>query len=214
MNFNFYQQQSRIHDQFHLIYPTAAAVQHYHIDLSCQICYPARPVNLQFQNFWNWFSVEYPAGFYNRITQNLLNNIVQPAQANPQLFLDLVSSIRYYADPGNIQDLVRNIATAVIQTNLFQNDPFETLYYISEYTGSTASTIETEDLTVTTEEDTQSHNSESTISDNNMNRNLNVQPLARDFQDVANELYQLTQALPQLRQVLTNNTQAVNNPPR
>lgn len=222
MNFNLFQQQNQIHNQYHLVYPTVAQVQFYHIDLSCQICYSPQPANQQFQNFWDWYSTVYPAVIYNSNTQNSINNLVniQNPQQGQQLLTDLIFSIRYYNNPGPIQQIIQEVANAIVQTQYFINDPFEALYNISEYTGSTTSTISTGDLITT---DTQSNTTESTTSESdnsmaqnqnqNQNRNLN-RPNARDFQDVADELFRLTQALPALRQVLTQNTNAVNNPPR
>ena len=172
MNFNLFQQQNQIHNQYHLVYPTIVQVQFYHIDLSCQICYPPQPVNRQFQNFWDWYSTIYPAVVYTSNTQNIVDNLVNipNPQQGQQILSNLIFSIRYHNNPGNIQNLIREIANATVQTHFFRDDPLETLYNISEYTGSTASTIDTGDLITTTEEDIQSDTNEYTTSesDNNM----------------------------------------------
>src|SRR6266487_2695663 len=140
MNFDLIRQQNQVHDRFHLRYLLATEVQFYHIDLSCQICYPPHPTDLYFDNFWNWYSTIHPAVTYSNLTQNYINNLSQQGltqQQIDQLLLNIIISIRYHINPGPIQNLIRELANAVLQTNIFRNDPLEILYQASEYTGST-----------------------------------------------------------------------------
>ena len=225
MNYNRQQQHIQTHQNFHLRYTLINQVQFYHIDTSCQLCYPPGPFTLNFRNFWNWFIVSYPAITYTSQTQTFLNNLAQGTytsqQAAEQALYGIVTSIRYHNNPGSPEEIVQNILRTAVQTQSFQNDPLEDR--LSEHL-RTETSVDTEDSTENETEEPSEAESDTTNNSDNMQRpppgNIQQQPNARDFQDLSDELYRLRQIVPQIQNLfnvygtaLNANTYAIANPP-
>ncbi|CAB4493204.1 unnamed protein product [Rhizophagus irregularis] len=133
--------QNRIHNRWHRLYNRIDQVTFYHRDPSCIRCHPPLPNTLQFDHFWNWYSVENPAIEYTRNTQQALINldasltVVETWEA----IYSIVFSIRYSIEPRPYTQLRQELYNAYILTDTFRKDPFEELYQISEANASTDS---------------------------------------------------------------------------
>ncbi|CAB4496088.1 unnamed protein product [Rhizophagus irregularis] len=75
VNYEILFTQNRIHNRWHRLYNRIDQVTFYHRDPSCICCHPPLPNTLQFDHFWNWYSVENPAIEYTRNTQQALINL-------------------------------------------------------------------------------------------------------------------------------------------
>lgn len=165
----------------------------------------------RFDNFWNWFSTEYPATEYSGNTQRYFYRLVN-AQ-HPQQILEqiefLVISIRYSANPGLYVDIRQEIYNVLELTEKFTKDPFEELYQVSE----TAARSETSENPLL-------ENAYPFPEDENFHIDRLFQevgmanPQAVDFQNLTAALQALQNALPGTNNALNNNTAAINNPPR
>ncbi|CAB4491136.1 unnamed protein product [Rhizophagus irregularis] len=145
--------QNRIHNRWHRLYNRIDQVTFYHRDPSCIRCHPPLPNTLQFDHFWNWYSVENPAIEYTRNTQQALINldasltVVETWEA----IYSIVFSIRYSIEPRPYTQLRQELYNAYILTDTFRKDPFEELYQISEANASTDSDSSTGRLLFTDE---------------------------------------------------------------
>ncbi|CAG8634586.1 3369_t:CDS:2, partial [Diversispora eburnea] len=127
------------HDYNHQRYPNTLGLRQYlsihSPDPSCTICHPPTPIStVQFLNFWNWYSAEFPSFSYTLRTQtnfSLLEN--HTFNDIPELVLtNLFSSIRHTQFPGNYPILINTFFEAYSRTNRFTEDAFEVLYTDSE----------------------------------------------------------------------------------
>ncbi|CAB5391489.1 unnamed protein product [Rhizophagus irregularis] len=106
--------QNRIHNRWHRLYNRIDQVTFYHRDPSCIRCHPPLPNTLQFDHFWNWYSVENPAIEYTRNTQQALINldasltVVETWEA----IYSIVFSIRYSIEPRPYTQLRQDEANA------------------------------------------------------------------------------------------------------
>ena len=93
-----------------------------HRDRSCEHCYPP-DLNLSnnFQNFWNWYSTEYPARSYTFYTQQFLEELSY--RENDEIWLviiDLIFSIRYlYTPHTDLLAIQQAVWNAFCATNEF-----------------------------------------------------------------------------------------------
>jgi hypothetical protein len=127
------------HDYNHQRYPNTLGLRQYlsihSPDPSCTICHLPTPIStVQFLNFWDWYSAEFPSFSYTLRTQTtfslLENHIVNNI---PELLLtNLFSSIRHIQFPGNYPILINTFLEAYLRTNRFTEDAFEVLYTDSE----------------------------------------------------------------------------------
>ncbi|CAG8694558.1 27684_t:CDS:2, partial [Dentiscutata erythropus] len=127
------------HDYNHQRYPNTLGLRQYlsihSPDPSCTICHPPTPIStVQFLNFWDWYSAEFPSFSYTLRTQtnfSLLEN--HTFNDIPELVLtNLFSSIRHTQFPGNYPILINTFFEAYSRTNRFTEDAFEVLYTDSE----------------------------------------------------------------------------------
>ncbi|PKY32349.1 hypothetical protein RhiirB3_450473 [Rhizophagus irregularis] len=89
---------------------------------------------IQFDHFWNWYSIENPALGYTSCTQQALidlDNSITVAETWEAIY-SIVFSIRYSIEPRPHTQLRQELYNAYILTDSFQRDPLEELYYISE----------------------------------------------------------------------------------
>ena len=126
-----------IHDQFHRIL-RRRNITTYHRDRSCDFCYPFEiPLTNRFRNFWNWYSIEYPAEGFSRYTQQYLEELfyTQGIEETWEAVYRLVFSVRYIRIPEDSYAVIRQIIYNVyINTQGFTLDPFTVLYIASETT--------------------------------------------------------------------------------
>ncbi|CAB4429356.1 unnamed protein product [Rhizophagus irregularis] len=142
--------QNRIHNRWHRLYNRIDQVTFYHRDPSCIRCHPPLPNTLQFDHFWNWYSVENPAIEYTRNTQQALINLdasLTVAETWEAIY-SIVFSIRYSIEPRPYTQLRQELYNAYILTDTFRKDPFEELYQISEANASTDSDSSTESFDI------------------------------------------------------------------
>jgi hypothetical protein len=203
-----------LHDQLHS-YRVQNLTQ-LHIDPSCQHCYPEIFLEdtSQFDNFWNWFSTEYPASGYSANTQRYLQQLIstRSSQQVLELIEFLVISIRYSVSPGDYTSIRQEIYNVLVLTEGFLKDPFEELYQISE---TAASIEEPEDPDTVGPEDFEHSDDEDYHLDILFESNYDMaNPQQADFQNLTAALTALQAALPNTNNALNNNTNAINNPPR
>ncbi|PKB96335.1 hypothetical protein RhiirA5_435006 [Rhizophagus irregularis] len=89
---------------------------------------------IQFDHFWNWYSIENLALGYTSCTQRVLidlDNSITVAETWEAIY-SIVFSIRYFIEPRPYTQLRQELYNAYILTNSFQRDPLKELYYISE----------------------------------------------------------------------------------
>ncbi|PKC53580.1 hypothetical protein RhiirA1_479018, partial [Rhizophagus irregularis] len=142
--------QNRIHNRWHRLYNRIDQVTFYHRDPSCIRCHPPLPNTLQFDHFWNWYSVENPAIEYTRNTQQALIDLdasLTVAETWEAIY-SIVFSIRYSIEPRPYTQLRQELYNAYILTDTFRKDPFEELYQISEANVSTDSDSSTESFDI------------------------------------------------------------------
>lgn len=206
-----------LHDQLHT-YRIPDLTQ-LHIDPSCTTCYSEYflEITTEFDCFWNWFSIEYPATGYSANAQKYFYQLIGTIE--PQRVLELIEflviSIRYSHSPGEY-DLVRQeIYNALILTEGFQKDPFEEIYQISETALSDTPTEEPESPDTIESEDSEYSDDEDYYLDQLFENNNNMaNPQQADFQNLTAALRALQVALPNTNNALNNNTNAVANPLR
>ncbi|CAB4433280.1 unnamed protein product [Rhizophagus irregularis] len=137
--------QIQIHNRWHRTFDRIEQVEFYHRDPTCIRCNPPNPNTIQFDHFWNWYSIENPALEYTSCTQRALidlNNSLTVAETWEAIY-SIVFSIRYSIEPRPYTHLRQELYNAYILTNSFQRDPLEELYHISE----TALTTDTDSST-------------------------------------------------------------------
>jgi Retrotransposon gag protein/Zinc knuckle len=230
---------NRTHDSLHQQLGLDNIVT-YHRDYSCPRCYPPEQPSIEFHNFWNWISTNYPAISYSRYSQQFLEELYYtPHSGFESGIQDLLFSIRYAdIDYINYTTLRQNFINEYFLTSGFQPDPNE--YQVSETTTSPGSTTGSiYELDTSDEEEERpaieyntpfnsplnlTGSSESSDSeDNNM-----ANPAQADFQNLTAALRALAQALPNTNNAVQNlqnalpgvnnalvaNTNALANQPR
>ena len=113
------------HDRIHQL-TGRPNITNTHRDRSCEHCYPPDLIlSNNFQNFWDWYSTEYPVRSYTFYTQQFLEELSY--RENDEIWpaiIDLIFSIRYLYTPHTdllvIQQAVWNAfcVTDEFQTNL------------------------------------------------------------------------------------------------
>src|SRR5437868_3536808 len=216
---------TRKHDRLHTW--NLNIIPEIHTDISCHICHPPKtPTNLgeyiRFESFWTWFSVEYPALYYTSHTQDyflaLINNPNTPNTWT--LIAHLLLSIRYFKEPKPYDQARQEIYTVLTLTNSFQDDPFDVVYNISETADSQTAEYQTAQSNSSDEEEdfglellfNQPQLQQLPL--NQPQQGYMAQANQQNIQDLTNALTQLIAALPNTNNALTNNTNAINNPPR
>ena len=98
----------------------------YHKDKSCPSCYPPEEdTSENFDNFWNWFTEQFPAQDYNWYTQQAFLELFH-AQGDEtwEALGDLLLSIRYYYHPEvDFETLQQEIWNLFVYTEGFFIDP-------------------------------------------------------------------------------------------
>ena len=204
-----------LHDQLHSY--NIPNLSRLHLDPSCTNCYPEYFLEnfVQFDYFWNWFSIEYPATGYSANTQRYFHQLIEvwELQQVLELIEFLVISIRYLWNPGSYERIRQEIYNALILTEGFQKDPFEEVYQISETNFS-----DTPEPSEAPETDRSETLVQSDIEDFYLDilfeGNVMANPQQADFQNLTAALTALQAALPNTNNALNNNTNAINNLPR
>ena len=134
--FDLHFAQNNIHNRWHQRFEdNIEQITFYHQDPSCPLCHPPAPNNnRQFEHFWIWYSIEYPATTYTYRSQ-LAFDAVRSANGQPELteaITTLLLSIRYSHSPKPFNELRNDVYYAAVITDRFQRDPLEELYQVSE----------------------------------------------------------------------------------
>ena len=205
-----------LHDQLHSY--NIPNLSRLHLDPSCTNCYPEYFLEnfVQFDYFWNWFSIEYPATGYSANTQRYFHQLIEVRE--PQQVLELIEflviSIRYLRNPGSYERIRQEIYNALILTEGFQKDPFEEVYQISETALSDTPIEEPEDPDTFGLEDPEYSDNEDYHLDLLFGNNYDMaNPQQADFQNLTAALTALQAALPNTNNALNNNTNTINNLP-
>src|SRR6185295_4630046 len=117
---------SRTHDLEHFFAPVDPSdpFTPSQVDISCSICYPDNtPLTLPWYNFWTWYTTEFPATSYSDQAR-IAFDYLYDTTGNPNHWLNcirhLVFSIRYFASPPPLNQIVSRVHTALVQSNLFE----------------------------------------------------------------------------------------------
>ncbi|CAB4392219.1 unnamed protein product [Rhizophagus irregularis] len=150
VNYELLFTQNRIHNRWHRLYNRIDQVIFFHRDPSCIHCHPPLLNTLQFDHFWNWYSVENPAIEYTQNTQQALIDLDASLTVEEtwEAIYSIVFSIRYSIEPRPYTQLRQELYNAYILTDTFRKDPFEELYQISEANTSTDSDSSTESFDI------------------------------------------------------------------
>ncbi|CAB4389358.1 unnamed protein product [Rhizophagus irregularis] len=150
VNYELLFTQNRIHNRWHRLYNRIDQVIFFHRDPSCIRCHPPLLNTLQFDHFWNWYSIENPAIEYTQNTQQALIDLDASLTVEEtwEAIYSIVFSIRYSIEPRLYTQLRQELYNAYILTDTFRKDPFEELYQISEANASTDSDSSTESFDI------------------------------------------------------------------